>query len=73
MSESRCKPLHLASAAGNLECCEALIAAGAHVNSTDEHGKTPLDYASQTKSNSNVRELLERSGALTPEQRQFYI
>ena len=37
--------LHLASAAGHLECLQLLIECGAKVNSIDNNGRSPLEYA----------------------------
>ena len=37
--------LHLASAAGFLECLQLLVECGAKVNSVDTNGRTPLEYA----------------------------
>ncbi|PIK53939.1 putative serine/threonine-protein phosphatase 6 regulatory ankyrin repeat subunit A-like, partial [Apostichopus japonicus] len=39
-------PLHSACMNGNLQCAQALIEKGAHVESVDAAGLTPLHYAS---------------------------
>ena len=38
--------LHFAAQAGDVEAIVRLVAAGADVNARDEHGNTPLKYAS---------------------------
>jgi ankyrin repeat protein len=55
-------PLHLAAAAGNSSCIEALIAAGSAINMADATGSTPLHIALQSGHFSVVNILL-RAGA----------
>ena len=54
--------LHVASIHGHIKIAEALIAAGATVNKTNQYGVTPLHYASQSD-RFEVAQLLIANGA----------
>ena len=47
--EGRGTPLHETARAGNVRFAEALIRAGADPSIRDADGKTPLDYARESK------------------------
>jgi cytohesin len=51
--------LHFAAQAGDVEAIARLAAGGADVNSRDEHGSTPLKYASAEPFLAAVRKLIE--------------
>ena len=46
-NEMRVQPLHSAAAGRHIEVCRLLIASGADVNATQQHGFTPLHAAAQ--------------------------
>jgi ankyrin repeat protein len=51
--------LHFAAQAGDVEAIARLVAAGADVNARDEHGNTPLKYASAEPVPAALRKLIE--------------
>lgn len=51
--------LHFAAQSGDVEAIARLVAAGAKVNAQDEHGNTPLKYASCEPVPAAVRKLIE--------------
>lgn len=51
--------LHFAAQGGDVEGIARLVAAGADVNARDEHGNTPLKYASAEPVPAAVRKLIE--------------
>jgi cytohesin len=51
--------LHFAAQAGDVEAIVRLVAAGADVNARDEHGNTPLKYASAEPVPGAIRKLIE--------------
>lgn len=52
-------PLHFAASAGNLQMCEALVAAGAHLEAKDSQGVIPAVYAFNLKHDTIVKYLGE--------------
>jgi uncharacterized protein len=51
--------LHFAAQAGDIHEITRLVAAGAHVNAQDDHGNTPLKYASCEPHPNGVIKLIE--------------
>jgi ankyrin repeat protein len=58
-------PLHLAVVAGRADAVELLLAAGAHIDSQDAKGSTPLHIAANMKDRTGVARVLVTSGADT--------
>ncbi len=51
--------LHFAAQGGDVEAIARLVAAGADVNARNEHGNTPLKYASAEPLPAAIRKLIE--------------
>ena len=57
--EDKSTPLHCASLLGNLNICQALLAAGAEVVVEDEDGMTPLEVACREKHSEELLTMLK--------------
>ena len=62
--ESNVSPLHMAAGLNNLEIVKLLIDQGAKVNARDWQDRTPLYWASRTKSELVIEFLRKKGGVL---------
>jgi hypothetical protein len=64
LSQNLPTPLHLAAKEGNLSAIQELIAQGAPVNATNNHGRTPLFFAAENGHTEAVAELIKHNAEI---------